>query len=355
MKRWMATVYAVFCTLLMVAGFAVAFIFAWKLGTKQSLSFLAGMLASFIVAPIIHELGHLAFLTANKMECVYIKCFCFKQYIKNGKRRFGFASPFKADETQAIPKTGGNMKKRASAFTIGGLIFSGILLILLVGAALTCTLLNVTIFALWGTVPYAAYIFLLNVAPFEYASGKTDALVYRGIQKGELAETVMLSAMEIQGRLYEGKSFAEIDESLYFDLPQLCEDEPLYAVILDLRYRYYLEKNELDKAADCLNRLVQAQAYLTEIEIEKIAAELTYMHALNDDLERAEESGKLCRNFLKEDTATAKRILAAYSAAFGKAEAVAPLLAQANECLKQERILGVKRFEEVLISRIQAV
>ena len=100
---------------------------------------------------------------------------------------------------------------------------------------------------------------------------------------------------------------------------------------------------------------MQAQAYLTDVEIEKIAAELTYMHALNGDLERAEESGKLCRNFLKEDTATAKRILAAYSSAFGKTEAVAPLLAQANGCLQNERILGVKRFEELLISRIQSV
>ena len=65
------------------------------------------------------------------------------------------------------------------------------------------------------------YIFFLNIAPLEYASGKTDALVYRGIQRGEAAEKVMLSAMEIQGQLYEGKTFSQIDESLYFDLPQL--------------------------------------------------------------------------------------------------------------------------------------
>ena len=355
MKRRIATIYAIFCTLLLVAGLVVAFIFSWKAGVPQSIAFLLGVLVGFIAAPIFHELGHLFFLTINKMECVYIKCFCFKWYIKDGKKRFAFASPFKVDETQAIPKLGGNMQKRASAYTLGGLIWSAILLVFIVGAALTCTLLGVTRYELWGAVPYAAYIFLLNVAPFEYASGKTDALVYCGIKKGEATEIVMLSAMEIQGQLYAGKSFAEIDESLYFDLPQLCEDEPLYAVILDLRYRYYLEKNEQDKAADCLNRLVQAQPYLTDVEVEKIAAELTYMHALNGDLERAEDSGKLCRSFLKEDTATAKRVLAAYSAAFGKTEAVEPLREQANECLKRERILGVKRFEEILLSRIQSV
>lgn len=355
MKKTIATIYAIFCTLLLAAGLVVAFIFAWRAGEMQSLNFLLGVLVSFIVTPIFHEVGHLFFLTVNKMECVYIKCFCIKQYIKDGKKRLGFASPFKADETQAIPKTGGNIKKRASAYTLGGLIWSGVLLIVLVGAALACTLLGVTKYTLWGAVPYAAYILLLNIAPFEYASGKTDALVYYGIQKGEATEKVMLSAMEIQGRLYEGKTFSEIDESLYFDLPQLCEDEPLYAVILDLRYRYYLEKNDLKNAADCLNRLVQIQAYMSEIEIEKIAAELTYMHSLNGDLERAEESGKLCREFLKGETPTAKRILAAYSSAFGKTEAVAPLIEQANAAMDKEYILGVRRFEKILISRIQSV
>lgn len=65
--------------------------------------------------------------------------------------------------------------------------------------------------------------------------------------------------MEIHGKLAEGKSFSEIDEKFYFDLPQLPEDEPMYAIILDLRYRYYLERGETERAADCLNRLASAQ------------------------------------------------------------------------------------------------
>ena len=79
--------------------------------------------------------------------------------------------------------------------------------------------------------------------------------------------------MEIQGQLYEGKSFAEIDEGLYFNQPQLCEDEPLFAVMLDLRYRYYLEKGDMDNAAACLNRLVGLLDYMPYAEAEKIAAE----------------------------------------------------------------------------------
>jgi hypothetical protein len=186
----------------------------------------------------------------------------------------------------------------------------------------------------------------------EYASGKTDALVYRGIKKGYDAEKNMLAAMEIQGQLYEGKSFAEIPKPYYFDQPQLCEDEPLFAVMLDLRYRYYLEKEDFDRAADCLNRLAQAQAYLPDSEVVKIAAELTYMHALNQDFERLQQTSEVCREYLAGESATAKRVLAAYAYAADKKEGIATLKAQAEESLAKERIKGLAKFERILLSRI---
>jgi hypothetical protein len=178
--------------------------------------------------------------------------------------------------------------------------------------------------------------------------------VYLGLKNGNDAEKNMLSAMEIHGCLSEGKSFAEIDEKFYFDTPQLAEDEPLFAVMLDLRYRYYLDKNEIEKAADCLNRLLPCvRDYLPEPEAEKIAAEFVYIHSILQDLERAEECGKTCQAYLRGETVTAKRVLAAFSAAFGKTESVAPLLEQAEELLKKERIAGVAKFEKNLLSKIR--
>jgi hypothetical protein len=203
-----------------------------------------------------------------------------------------------------------------------------------------------------GMLPYAAYLFFLNLPPFEYASGKTDGYIYKGIKKGFDAEQCMISVMEIQGQLCEGKSFAEINEKYYFDLPQLCEDEPLYAVVLDLRYRYYLEKGELEKAADCLNRLALNEEYLSFHELEKIAAELVYMHALNGDLKSAEINYTASKNFLKEETVTAKRIVATYAKACGKEEAVQILLEQAQALLEKEKIVGVRKFEEILLLRL---
>ena len=352
MKRKLTTIYAACMTALLAAGFLLAFVFAMKTGVEDTIKCLVGLVYGFVLSPILHELGHVSFAQIAKMDYVYVKFFCFKIYIKNGKKRFGFASPFAPDETQVLPKSGGNMQKRAILYTLGGLIYGGVFLLIILAGAIVCTALGKTSYLLWGMVPYAAYLFFLNLPPVEYASGKTDTLVYLGLKKGCDAEKTMLSAMEIQGQLYEGKSFAEIDETFYFDNPQLCEDEPLFAVMLDLKYRYFLEKEEYDKAADCLNRLVEAQEYLPDAEAEKLAAELTYLHSLRGDLESAEESGKLCREYLKSDEAAAKRVLAAYSKAFGKTEAIEPLKAQAQACLEKERIEGLRKFEEILLSRI---
>lgn len=352
MKRKAATVYAIFCTLLLVGAFLTAFYFAWNRGVDDVIALLIGFVVSLFLAPVFHELGHIALADITKMQVTYAKFFCLKIVVKNKKARPYFASPFAPDETQALPKTGGNMRRRATWYTLGGLLFSGVFLVVILFAAILCSALGAINFALWGIVPYAAYLFLLNVAPFEYPSGKTDTLVYLGIKNGYDAEKNMLAAMEIQGNLYAGKSFTEIDESLYFNVPQLCEDEPLFAIMLDLRYRYYLEKNDFEKAADCLNRLASAQVYLPQEEVEKLAAELTYMHALQGDLQSAQECAKACEDFLKTETAVARRVLAACAFAGGKTEEGLLLKDSAETYLEKELISGVVKAEKILLSRM---
>lgn len=352
MGKRLSTIYAAICTLLLVAGFVLVFYFSWVSSMTDVALCLVGLLVSVVLAPIVHELGHVCFAKLAKMECVYVKCFCFKYYLKEGKKRFAFASPFAPDQTQVLPQRSGNMKKRACLYTLGGLICSGAFLFALTLAAVLTACLGPTSYYLWATLPYTAYLFLLNLPAFEYANGKTDGAVYRGILRGEDVEKCMLAAMEIQGQLFEGKSFSQIDEGYYFDLPQLCEDEPMYAVILDLRYRYYIEKGDEEKAADCLNRLALNEAYLPFSELEKVAAELVYMHTLTGNLEDAERNYTVCKNFLKGESATAKRILCAYTLATQKEDVTAILLEQAQRALEKERIAGVKKFEEILLARL---
>lgn len=353
MKRRISTIYATFCTLLLVAGFAAVFFFAWKASVPDTVKCLVGLVLGFVLTPIYHEIGHVVFAKAAKMDCVYVKCFCLRFYRENGKKRMAFASPFAPDETQVLPKCGGDMQKRAAAYSLGGLAF-GLLLIFLIAACAVCSQIFLTPnYLLWGLLPYPCYSFLLNVAPAEYPSGKTDTAVYIGLKKGYDAEKNMLAAMEIQGQLSQGKTFAKIDEGLYLNQPQLCEDEPLFAVMLDLKYRYYLEKGDMEKAAACLNRLASVLDYMPLAQAEKVAAELVYMASLRGEMDVAEENAKACQTFLKGESVTAKRILAAWSKASGQTDFVSALLAQAQDCLGNEPILGVRKFEEILLSRME--
>ncbi len=347
-RRGFATAYALCCTLWMLAGFVAVFFFAWQRELADILASVCGLVLGLIMAPIVHELGHVILGKAQNMQCVYWKAFCIRFVRRKGKLHCSFASPLAAEQTQMLPKSGGNMARRAKWYVLGGLLFGGgfLLLVLLTG-------IFTGNFVVWGTLPYAAYLFLLNLLPVEYASGKTDVLVYTGIKRGADAERCMLAAMEIQGRIYEGKSFGEIEEGLYFDLPVLREDEPTFALLCDLRYRYCLDKEDFEGAGAWLNRLASVEEYLLDEEREKLSAELVYMHALQGNREGADGCGKLCEGYLASEELTPKRILAAYCQAFGKAEAVAPLKEQANSLMTSE-LLGVQKFEKGLLNRIKA-
>ena len=353
MKRKLATAYAVVCTIAFLAGLTLVFFFAQKAGVWETVEALVGFAVSFAIAPVIHELGHVSFAQANGLRCTYVKCFCFRFQRSGGKTKFSFVSPFAAEQTQAFPTSGGNMQKRVARYTLGGLVFSGALLIAIIAAALICALLGAATYSLWGWIPYTAYLFLLNLPPFDYVSGKTDTLVYLGIRKGYDAESVMLSAMEIQGELYEGKSFAQIEDSYYFDVPQLCEDEPAFAVILDLRYRYYLEKGETEKARQTLDRLTQLLHYLSAETAQKIMAEKVYMRSTLKDVDGAEASGRVCREFLTSDEAAAKRALAAFCVACGREDEAELLIGQAEASLQREEFTGARKFEKILLSRLK--
>lgn len=353
MKKTFSLVWSVICLCALLIGLVYIFFVAMETGTVNGVKMLVGTILSFILAPTLHEMGHVIFAKASTMECQYVKFFCFKFQRKKGKMRFSFVSPFAPDETRVIPKNGNKMKNRVVAYTLGGLVLQGLTFFALLLTVIWVGVLGRTSYLLLAMIPYMSYLFLMNVVPLEYPSGKTDCLVLLGIKQGWDVEKTMLSVFEIHGQLYEGKSFSQIDKALYFNLPQLSANEPLFSIVLDLRYRYYLEKNQIEQASDCLNRLTQAEGYLSEEEVEKIGAEFTYIHSLLGDWENAEACGKICRKFLSSDSPTAKRVLAMYSKAFGDKQAVPLLIAQAEEGLKLEPIEGFVKAERILLKRLQ--
>ncbi len=354
MKRSVAKIYSIGLLFLFVVGELTVLAFAWQ-SVGRIFSVLGGLLFSLALAPTVHEFGHLAFAKANAMKLKYIKFFCFQILAQKGKKRFGFANPFAPDQTQVLPQKGGDMQRRAGAYALGGLVFGGIFLAVIVAVFFLLLIFVGANYFLLGAIPYVAYLFFLNLPPLEYASGKTDTLILRGVKKGADAEKIMLACMQIQGELSEGKSYGEIDKELYLSLPQLPEDEPMYAMNLFFRYRYHLEKKELDEAVDALNRLASSADYLTEQEETLLAVELVYMNSLFKNQAEADECGKFCACALQADELASKRALLAYSLAFGEREKAQILLKQAQELLESEEIAGVKKSEEILLDRLKRI
>ncbi len=353
MKRnTLSKIYAIALTVALVAGEMLLISLPEFRSIDGWIELLVGLVISIFLAPTLHELGHIAFAATQKMKLVYTKFFCVKIKNDGGRYAFSFANPFENDQTQVIPTMGGDMERRCKRYVLGGLIYGGlyVALILLIAIVLSC--FDIHNGQLWGMAPYATYLFLLNVMPWEYPNGKTDMLVFDGIRRGENAETAMLMAMDVQGRAYAGERYRDIEDDA-FNFPVLREDEPIYVVCMNLKYRRALDKGEFKSASDALKRLSQSEEYLTSFERERLAAEITYINVLSGNFETANRTSELCKGYLQSERVAAKRILATFALSVGRAEDAKILKDQAIKLLGKEEIQAEKLLEEELLCRLE--
>lgn len=351
MKRTiLSKFYTIAITLAFVLGEIGVFFAQGEDSTGMAFALL-GILLSFMLAPTVHELGHIIFAKSAKMQIQYVKFFCFCIQRIGGRYALKLVNPFLADQTQAVPIGRGDMKTRAQKYTIGGLIFSAIFTVVIVLLAIVLEIANAENALALGLLPYSAYLFLLNAVPFEYADGKTDCAVYVGIKRGLPMEESMLMAMQIQGGLTSGERYSSLPEEL-FDFPVVAEDEPMFIIAWDLKYRRALDCWDLEKAAYCLKKMAQAEGYFTNAEREKFAVELTYLHAVVGDFEKANASSKYCEDFLKSETATAKRVLATVAFCAGRLEDAEILRESGENLLSKLEFFGERELEESLLARI---
>lgn len=161
----------------------------------------------------------------------------------------------------------------------------------------------------------------LNVALFCYGGGKTDGLIFTEIVKDKPCGVRFVAALNAQGRLNEGKSYAEIDREFLYSLPAIAEDEPLFIANLFQLYYAETERGNTEAAAGYLNRIASLSAYLTREEESLALCELLYTNSCVGDEEQAEKcfGAVNARNGEKKEKAPSanlsvaeKRALAAY-------------------------------------------
>lgn len=190
---------------------------------------------------IFHEVGHVFFGAICKMG------------VKINK--FSLLSP--SFSCSVNPQTDKGIKWRYFITTIGGLLFN---LALIVFGGL-CLKIEVLIW-FCPFLPTSFYVFLLNLLPFEYESGKTDGLVANEVLNNKDTAKVLLVLLTVQGQVNCGKSLNEIDENMLFDVPQLPEDDVNFICLTQLRAMYYAAKGESEKSAKYQQRYEELKIYL---------------------------------------------------------------------------------------------
>lgn len=361
MKKFLKNAYAIVLSALCAAAFILLLVRA----EDKIIYPLIGGVAGLLLAPFFHEAGHAFFAKINGFRVVYLKFFVFKYDHTGEKRRFSLCSPFAAEETRAMPESAGNMKKRAAAYSAGGLIF-GLLWCVLLAVAAACTIgkdgaaENVSLVFL-GALPYAAYLFFLNVALFCYGGGKTDGLIFTEIVKDKPCGVRFVATLNAQGRLNEGKSYAEIDREFLYSLPAIAEDEPLFIANLFQLYYAETERGNTEAAAGYLNRIASLSAYLTREEESLALCELLYTNSCVGDEEQAEKcfGAVNARNGEKKEKAPSanlsvaeKRALAAYYKMKGSETESLKYTEKGLSLTSEIRTAGERKTEELLLKRL---
>lgn len=366
LKIFNRNAYAVLLAVLCAAGgIGVLFYSTNAAFTSGLFPCVSGLLASVILAPLFHEAGHVVFAKACGFYVAYCKVFAFEYNAVKDKKRFALCSPFSAEQTQAAPKyaekRAGEMKKRAALYTAGGLIFSGILLLItaVFAAVFTAVSTNASsgaakgascFFA--GALPYAAYLFLLNVVPFTYGGGKTDMRVLLDILKQTPCGVRFVAALNAQGGIAEGKAYSEIDGEYLYNLPVIAEDEPLFIMNLFFQYFAAAEKGDLRAAAETINRIASLAPYLTPQEEKSALCELAYMNSVTGDTVQAEKCYTALSAYGEFVTAAETRAAAAYYFLRNDAALYGDYVRRAEDAAQKEKLSGVRKSEALLLLQI---
>ncbi len=228
------------------------------------LRFAVGAIIAGIVCTFVHELGH---YFAGKKNGFIFSCMqvLFFKWEKIGKKvQFNFSMiGEQAGFTEMIPTKREGIEKSFKKMTKGGIIASFILMILGIPPLFLTGYVSVWVFSIWSMLlTIGAYFFFGTFLPVSEAYTLNDGAVLYHLKRNTDTSKVMMNLLKIQAELYRGKTPSEVDESLYFDLPQLPEDNINFALLLNAKYTYYLDKKDYENAKKMTERLLSLEDYL---------------------------------------------------------------------------------------------
>ncbi len=255
--------------------------------------FVLGAILCGLLNAFLHELGHVIAGKNNGYAFSAMTVWFFKWTKKKKKIVFSLTLPFdEAGYTEMIPTKTDKVAERHVKYTQGGVYGSIILLLLGIPAFFLLEYLSWQLFVLWAMlVPMSVYYLAGNVLPMSSSGALNDGAVVYGFKKKNFGSMVTTALLIYQAELYNGKTPSQVDDKLLFDLPQLSEEDPLFVMLLNARYNYFVDKGDFDGAKSVSDRLMGIvdnfpKYYKNIIKVDALynACTFDYNEELADDL-----------------------------------------------------------------------
>ena len=318
---------------------------------------LGAILAGFVNA-VFHELGHLIAGKKNGFEFNSMTIWFFKWTKVKGKNRFDFCLiGEEAGYTEMVPTSKENVGKRYAKMTEGGIIVSLILTIISIVPIALMNFLPIEAYAILSMfLPMATYYYLGNALPMSSEGVKNDGATARMLRKNTDEAKVMTNILSIQSELYNGKTPCEIDESLYFDLPQLPEDNLQFLSLLDARYAYYLDKEDYENAIKVSDRIEELLEYAPKYYRQPMLVNLLYNACvLTKDFDKADELMYEVDKYINSvNSAENVRVKLAYLVyVLEEKEDLDMFFDKAKREQSKMALKGLSKYEEKLVDKIK--
>ncbi len=321
------------------------------------IKFLVGAIVAGLVNTFAHELLHLIVGKKNGFAFSSMTVWFFKWYKYGGKIKFAFTMfGEEAGYTEMIPTHSENLSNRLKKMTIAGPMAS--LVIAIIGVfAFFIPNLSVWLFCILAMfLPVGAYSFFASILPASSYGTRNDGGVLYGLKRNDDVSKVTLSLLSIEAQLYQGKTPAQVDEKLYFDLPQLPEDDLNFIMLLNSRYLYYLDKEDFDNAKKVTERLLGLVEDATKTLRAPILANALYNACTFDfDEDLADDIVYEIEKYLNSvNSVTNLRAKLAYLLYVkGEKELIDMFYAKGLKEAEKSQIKGLSIFEKKLFDKIK--
>lgn len=333
---------------LYVCAFLIAIFISFAFSANiwiRLLLVICGLLIGWIVSALFHELGHALAAKHNGFEVAAFSFLIFR-YDKQAIKKFSVS--FKNDflgATDVIPVSKENIGKNYARTVAGGIIGSVVASALLTAGFMLSIAFAAPLAAMFFCgMPLSLVILVINAIP-GLVDGN-DGSEFEKMLTDNDEKTATIRLLTITEKLYDGKSYAEIDETLFDDDLKISPATKTRFALLKLRRAE--EIFDPKKIVESLEELQAGEDYLDD----EAAIEILFAYILIGDESKIAEYEYLLDKCDTLPGASGMRTLVYYANHKGDDKYVKATLKSAKKICAKAYLKGDGKFNAEMLSRL---